>query len=79
MAQYTFVCPECKEEYDFRWSFSQHDKLKHEVKCISCGGINLVQKIEKMNFKLTGYGFYNTDVTRGIDPYAISDSEIARN
>lgn len=80
MPIYDFYCPSCLEVFTFKWSFSQHDKLKNEVKCVSCDNTPLVQKIEKSNFHLKGYGWYKpNELTQGIDPYSISDREIAKN
>ena len=80
MPHYSFKCPNCNKEYDFKWSFKQHDEYKHTVKCVDCENERLVQMVESSNFVLKGYGWFKpNELTHGIDPYSISNSEIAKS
>jgi len=79
MPQYSFGCSSCKKKFEFRWSFSEYDLKKNNTDCPTCG-TKLERLIDKNHFKLVGYGWYKpNEFTQGIDPYSISDSEIAKN
>lgn len=78
MALYDFKCENCKVVETKKLSFAEHDILKESLTCATCCG-KMIQVVAPLRFKLNGYGWYNSELTQGIDPYGISDTEIRNN
>ena len=55
MALYTFVCYDCKHDFDDLWPYESSNPL-----CPVCGG-NTKRKFGIPTLKFKGSGFYSTD------------------
>ena len=76
---YDFYCPKCSKVYEKKLSMKEHDEVKNKLICSDLCDTLLVQKVAPLRFKLQGYGWCNSELTQGIDPWGISDTEIRNN
>lgn len=74
---YGYQCESCNTKKEIIMSMKEHDDVSIECECGS--EYAMKEEIYPLKFKLKGYGWYASELTQGIDPNAISDSEIARN
>lgn len=78
MPVYDFSCEKCKRQSEIKLSFAEYaDSKINGIPC-ECGAV-LVRMVSPLRFKLKGWGWYASESTQGVDPYGISDREIATN